>query len=160
MEDTKFGSKSEISKLYVSTSIEGTSLFIDRGVYTKNRQFRLIESSKIGKVTSLKVSNQNKYPLRNENDLKLNGLSRSFFFATLVGHIVFTSSTRLLTCSPNKIPKLLNMVIQQDSVSKPKTSKHSKFITIDHFLISVISKSGLVPTIKSVLYYDACSFHN
>ena len=54
----------ELAKhLFVKTKDENKpSCFIDLGVYTKNRLFRVIASSKFGKTASLKPSQSNLYP--------------------------------------------------------------------------------------------------
>eukprot|EP00980_Cylindrotheca_fusiformis_P031437 scaffold26366_cov117-Cylindrotheca_fusiformis.AAC.8 len=50
--------------LFVNTKEEGkTSCFIDLGVYTRNRLFRVFGSSKFGKKATLEVSSANEYPI-------------------------------------------------------------------------------------------------
>lgn len=55
----------ELAKhLFVNTKEEGkTSCFIDLGVYTRNRLFRVFRSSKFGKKATLEVSAINEYPI-------------------------------------------------------------------------------------------------
>ena len=44
-----------VAPLYVATDKPGKHLFIDMGVYTRNRNFRLMKSSKLAKCTRLQV---------------------------------------------------------------------------------------------------------
>ncbi len=54
------------------------TFFIDTGVYTRNRNFRLLNSSKRGKARYLVISKSNKYPWTGPFD---------FFMASLVGNV-------------------------------------------------------------------------
>ena len=50
--------------LFVNTKEAGkTSCFIDLGVYTRNRLFRVFKSSKFGKTATLEVSKTNRFPI-------------------------------------------------------------------------------------------------
>lgn len=60
------GRRPELAKhLFVNTKEAGkTSCFIDLGVYTRNRLFRVFGSSKFGKKATLEVSDTNQYPIQ------------------------------------------------------------------------------------------------
>ena len=54
--------------LFVQTKDEGKeSCFIDLGVYTRNRLFRCLGSSKFGKTTSLVIADSNQFPIQLPN---------------------------------------------------------------------------------------------
>ncbi|KAG7200776.1 hypothetical protein KM043_003153 [Ampulex compressa] len=57
--------KADVEELYVETK-KGRMLFIDTGVYTKNRHFRLYKSTKWGKQAHLMLSEDSKYIPINE----------------------------------------------------------------------------------------------
>ncbi|KAK7082210.1 hypothetical protein SK128_011331 [Halocaridina rubra] len=51
----------DIKSLFVFDSKKNTSLFCDEGVYNKNRNFRVLHSTKLGKNTPLVVASENQY---------------------------------------------------------------------------------------------------
>lgn len=51
----------DIKKLFVQNAKHSVVLFCDEGVYTKNRNFRLLHSTKLGKNTPLVVAPENQY---------------------------------------------------------------------------------------------------
>ena len=58
----------EIAKQSVSSFTEKTTCFVDLGVYTKNRLFRLLGSTKFGKPPSaaLRIAEANKFPFKDD----------------------------------------------------------------------------------------------
>ncbi|XP_012499438.1 PREDICTED: DNA-directed primase/polymerase protein, partial [Propithecus coquereli] len=60
-------SSPELSFLVVKNNMGEKHLFVDLGVYTRNRNFRLYKSSKIGKRVALEVAEDNKFfPLQSK----------------------------------------------------------------------------------------------
>ncbi|EFN88011.1 DNA-directed primase/polymerase protein [Harpegnathos saltator] len=54
-------SKADIEEMLVETATQGKRLFIDNGVYTKNRHFRVYLSTKWGKQSYLTISSDSTY---------------------------------------------------------------------------------------------------
>jgi len=65
---------SNINKFLLRNNKQGRSLFIDMGVYTKNRNFRIFQSSKIGKKSPLVLAKACKYPFASDKQLFLESL--------------------------------------------------------------------------------------
>ncbi|XP_066878792.1 DNA-directed primase/polymerase protein isoform X4 [Kogia breviceps] len=94
-------SSPDLSFLIVKNNMGEKHLFVDLGVYTRNRNFRLYKSSKIGKYVPLEVAEDNKfYPIQLKNISKEN----QYFLSALVSNVRFSDTLRILTCdiSQNK----------------------------------------------------------
>ncbi|KAI9326127.1 hypothetical protein BDR26DRAFT_877964 [Obelidium mucronatum] len=152
---------SDLSCLYVHTE-KGLATFIDEGVYSKNRNFRCFQSTKIGKSAFLtQASGQNN---------ELNPNRPDYFISTLVGSVRWTPGTRILEMTAAGIPSLvagaqtprtqLRLLPKPDSFTTVQQTETSQFPLIDSYICQWIyqnaSDGGVgpsfptKPTIKSV----------
>ncbi|XP_019522481.1 PREDICTED: DNA-directed primase/polymerase protein [Hipposideros armiger] len=76
-------SSPDLSFLVVKNTTGKKHLFVDLGVYTRNRNFRLYKSSKIGKIVALEVAEDNKFSLTQSNISKEN----QYFLYSLVSNV-------------------------------------------------------------------------
>ena len=71
----------------LKTCIHIVLLIFDTGVYTRNRNFRLYKSSKIGKYVPLEVAEDNKfYPIQSKNI----SIENQYFLSALVSNVRYT----------------------------------------------------------------------
>uniref|UniRef100_A0A672GPV1 DNA-directed primase/polymerase protein n=1 Tax=Salarias fasciatus TaxID=181472 RepID=A0A672GPV1_SALFA len=83
----------DLSFLQVKNKDGRDCLFVDLGVYTKNRNFRLYKSSKVGKTAAFTVAEDNQFVGKAE---KGTSPEESVFLASLVCNVSFTGQ-RILT---------------------------------------------------------------
>ncbi|XP_024615684.1 DNA-directed primase/polymerase protein isoform X10 [Neophocaena asiaeorientalis asiaeorientalis] len=146
------------------------------GVYTRNRNFRLYKSSKIGKYVPLEVAEDNKfYPVQSENISKEN----QYFLSSLVSNVRFSDTLRILTCdiSQNK-QRVENFNHTSTSEGRPTTerlklqlAKEEQLLTldkivetiegfqcspypeIDQFVLLLVNKNGIKGGIRRWNYF-------
>ncbi|XP_068445089.1 DNA-directed primase/polymerase protein [Clinocottus analis] len=129
-------------------------LFVDLGVYTKNRNFRLYKSSKVGKNSAFTVADDNKFINKPEKGISE---EESVFLASLVCNISFTGQRILTSDVPEtKESKTLRPQCQQGSATYPGSlpggllSPHQE---VDNFVLSVITKDGVHGSIRRWNYF-------
>ncbi|XP_070769076.1 DNA-directed primase/polymerase protein [Enoplosus armatus] len=131
-------------------------LFVDLGVYTKNRNFRLYKSSKVGKNAAFKVADSNKFIAK-----PVKGISEeeSVFLASLICNVSFTGQ-RILTWDvpETKESKTSRPFGQQGSATNPDllsgclSSPHQE---VDNFVLTVVKKDGAHGSIRRWNYFAA-----
>ncbi|XP_024615675.1 DNA-directed primase/polymerase protein isoform X2 [Neophocaena asiaeorientalis asiaeorientalis] len=181
-------SSPDLSFLIVKNNVGEKHLFVDLGVYTRNRNFRLYKSSKIGKYVPLEVAEDNKfYPVQSENISKEN----QYFLSSLVSNVRFSDTLRILTCdiSQNK-QRVENFNHTSTSEGRPTTerlklqlAKEEQLLTldkietiegfqcspypeIDQFVLLLVNKNGIKGGIRrwnyffpeELLVYDICKY--
>ncbi|XP_063493785.1 DNA-directed primase/polymerase protein isoform X12 [Symphalangus syndactylus] len=120
-------SSPDLSFLVVKNNMGEKHLFVDLGVYTRNRNFRLYKSSKIGKRVALEVTEDNRFfPIQSKDvsdeyqyflsslvsNVSLNmNLTEVEGSSTEYGHLVFcvfqvntrfSDTLQILTCDPSQ----------------------------------------------------------
>lgn len=157
--------QSRLEKLFVKNDKGESELFIDEGVYTKNRSFRLFMSSKLGKNTPLVISetsgripkgacvgNGRLIRLRNHDgvreDVEAHEIDQeAFFMDTLVAPSPLPSDTRLLTLGNDSLgtstPPQKGSKIK--SASTPSDGLTSPFPMLHEFLLSQIFRRSIDP---------------
>ncbi|XP_032474086.1 DNA-directed primase/polymerase protein isoform X6 [Phocoena sinus] len=169
-------SSPDLSFLIVMNNVGEKHLFVDLGVYTRNRNFRLYKSSKIGKYVPLEVAEDNKfYPVQSENISKEN----QYFLSSLVSNVRFSDTLRILTCdiSQNK-QRVENFNHTSTSEGRPTTerlklqlAKEEQLLTldkivetiegfqcspypeIDQFVLLLVNKNGIKGGIRRWNYF-------
>ncbi|XP_063493778.1 DNA-directed primase/polymerase protein isoform X6 [Symphalangus syndactylus] len=69
------------------------------GVYTRNRNFRLYKSSKIGKRVALEVTEDNRFfPIQSKDVSD----EYQYFLSSLVSNVRFSDTLQILTCDPSQ----------------------------------------------------------
>ncbi|XP_038569242.1 DNA-directed primase/polymerase protein isoform X1 [Micropterus salmoides] len=131
-------------------------LFVDLGVYTKNRNFRLYKSSKVGKNAAFTVADNNKFIAKPEKGISE---EESVFLASLICNVSFTGQ-RILTWDipETKESKTSTLLGQQGSASNADSlngclsSPHQE---VDNFVLTVVTKDGVHGSIRRWNYFAA-----
>ncbi|XP_021120648.1 DNA-directed primase/polymerase protein isoform X4 [Heterocephalus glaber] len=142
-------SSPDLSFLVVKSNTGEEHLFVDLGVYTRNRNFRLYKSSKIGKCVALEVAEDNKFfPKQSKNISEEN----QYFLSSLVSNIRFSDSLRILTCdtSQNKRKRTEHVNSTSSSVETIEGFQCSPYPEIDRFVLSLVTKNDTKGDIAGV----------
>ncbi|KAM9576217.1 LOW QUALITY PROTEIN: DNA-directed primase/polymerase protein [Trichechus inunguis] len=158
-------SSPDLSFLVVKNNIGEKHLFVDLGVYTRNRNFRLYKSSKIGKHVALEVAEDNKFfPMQSKNISEEN----HYFLSSLVSNVRFSDTLQILTCdtSQNKQKQVEYFNHSNTSVETIEGFQCSPYPEIDRFVLSLVNKNGIKGGIRrwnyffpeELLVYDICRY--
>ncbi|NWS66375.1 PRIPO protein, partial [Crotophaga sulcirostris] len=133
MGTTQQGENSEFSFLIVNDKEGDKQLFVDLGVYTKNRNFRMYKSSKAGKNVILKIAEDNQFVPGCEENVSL---EEAYFLSSLICNIryVYVASS------------------QTDSM---EGFQESPYPEIDYFVRSLVNKDGVQGGIRRWNYFSA-----
>ncbi|KAM5264241.1 DNA-directed primase/polymerase protein isoform 1-T1 [Ctenodactylus gundi] len=157
-------SSPDLSFLIVKDITGEKHLFVDLGVYTRNRNFRLYKSSKIGKSVALEVAEDNRFfPKQSKNISEEN----QYFLSSLVSNVRFSDSLRILTCdtSQNKQKRTENFNYTSTSETI-EGFQSSPYPEVDHFVLSLVNKDDVKGGIRrwnyffpeELLVYDICKY--
>nr|XP_014694989.1 DNA-directed primase/polymerase protein isoform X4 [Equus asinus] len=135
------------------------------GVYTRNRNFRLYKSSKIGKHVALEVAEENRFsPARSTNISE----EYQYFLSSLVSNVRFSDTLRILTCdiSQNEQKRVEYFNSTSTSVEAIEGFQCSPYPEIDRFVLSLVNKNGIKGGIRrwnyffleELLVYDICKY--
>ncbi|XP_060990736.1 DNA-directed primase/polymerase protein isoform X4 [Dama dama] len=134
------------------------------GVYTRNRNFRLYKSSKIGKYVALEVAEDNRFfPTQSKNISKEN----QYFLSSLVSNVRFSDALRILTCDiPQSKQRIQCLNPTSTSVETIEGFQCSPYPEIDQFVLSLVNKNGIKGGIRrwnyffpeELLVYDICKY--
>ncbi|XP_063090742.1 DNA-directed primase/polymerase protein isoform X4 [Cavia porcellus] len=158
-------SNPDLSFLVVKNNMGEKHLFVDLGVYTRNRNFRLYKSSKIGKCVALEVAEDNRFfPKQSKNMSEEN---QNFLFS-LVTNVRFSDSLRILTCdtSENKRKRTNLVNSTSSSVETIEGFQCSPYPEVDRFVLSLVTKNEIKGGIRrwnyffpeELLVYDICKY--
>ncbi|XP_037382292.1 DNA-directed primase/polymerase protein isoform X2 [Talpa occidentalis] len=158
-------SNSDLSFLVVKNNLGEKQLFVDLGVYTRNRNFRLYKSSKIGKHVTLEIAEDNKFvPKQYKNVSEEN----QYFLSSLVSNVRFSDTLRILTCDTPQIKEkgVEYFNSANTSVETIEGFQCSPYPEIDHFVRSLVNKNGIKGGIRrwnyffpeELLVYDICKY--
>ncbi|KAF7482019.1 DNA-directed primase/polymerase protein [Marmota monax] len=122
------------------------------GVYTRNRNFRLYKSSKIGKRVALEVAEDNKFfPKQSKSISEEN----QYFLSSLVSNVRFSDTLRILTCDAPQIKRkqaeYLNSTIT--SVETIEGFQCSPYPEVDRFVLSLVNKNDIKGGIRRWSYF-------
>ncbi|XP_037554160.1 DNA-directed primase/polymerase protein [Nematolebias whitei] len=141
----------DLSFLLVKNKDARNGLFVDLGVYTKNRNFRLYKSSKVGKNAAFTVADDNEFvpePTRGVST------EESVFLASLVCNVSFTAQ-RILTWDA---PERSGPQCQQGPASNPGTvsgCSSSPYQEVDNFVLTLVRKDGIQGYVRRWSYFAA-----
>ncbi|XP_065802508.1 DNA-directed primase/polymerase protein isoform X1 [Muntiacus reevesi] len=157
-------SSPDLSFLLVKDDMGEKRLFVDLGVYTRNRNFRLYKSSKIGKHVALEVAEDNRFlPTQLKNISKEN----QYFLSSLVSNVRFSDALRILTCDiPQSKQRIQCLNRTSTSVETMEGFQCSPYPEIDQFVLSLVNKNGIKGGIRrwnyffpeELLVYDICKY--
>uniref|UniRef100_UPI003AAA5D69 DNA-directed primase/polymerase protein n=1 Tax=Centroberyx gerrardi TaxID=166262 RepID=UPI003AAA5D69 len=144
----------DLSFLLVKNKEGQESLFVDLGVYTKNRNFRLYKSSKLGKNAAFTVAEDNKFIAKPERSISA---EESLFLASLICNVSFTGQRILTWDVPDTSEcKTTTPHCQQGSTATPGSlggylsSPHQE---VDNFVLTVVTKDGVQGSIRRWNYF-------
>lgn len=146
----------DLEKLIVTNKNGDKVLFCDTGVYTKNRNFRLFLSSKLGKMNPLVVTDQNKFRSQGvSEESKLENI----FYDSLVANVQYSSSTRILSFDEGNLSTNLTGLPNR---RKDKSSQESECIDgynkspypeVDDYIRNIISGDSGKGVIRHWTYF-------
>ncbi|NXV26889.1 PRIPO protein, partial [Rissa tridactyla] len=125
------GENSAFSFLIVNGKDGDKQLFVDLGVYTKNRNFRMYKSSKAGKNVILKIAEDNQFVPNCEENVSL---EEAYFLSSLICNISVSV-----------------VFVVTDSMEGYQDSPYPE---IDHFVRSVVNKDGVQGGIRRWNYFS------
>uniref|UniRef100_A0A8C5L850 DNA-directed primase/polymerase protein n=1 Tax=Jaculus jaculus TaxID=51337 RepID=A0A8C5L850_JACJA len=155
----------DLSFLVVKNNLGERHLFVDLGVYTRNRNFRLYKSSKIGKYVALEVAEDNRFFPKPSKHLSE---ENQYFLYSLVSNVRFSDTLRILTCDTSqtkeKPVEYLNNI--STSVEAIEGFQCSPYPEVDQFVLSLVNKNGIKGGIRrwnyfvpeELLVYDICKY--
>ncbi|XP_073498764.1 DNA-directed primase/polymerase protein [Phyllobates terribilis] len=133
----------DLSPLIVQDKNGGIQLFIDLGVYTKNRNFRLYKSSKLGKNVTFEVAEDNIFSVKQSKHILE---EEQIFLCSLISNVRFTDSLKILTCmSPENEKTGATRLSTGASITTGSTMKgyqFSPYPEIDQFILSLLTREG------------------
>ncbi|XP_062905470.1 DNA-directed primase/polymerase protein isoform X1 [Mobula hypostoma] len=146
----------DLSFLIIKDKNGTDQLFVDLGVYTRNRNFRLYGSSKLGKNTSFRVAEDNQFTPKPQDHASKEEL---YFLSSLVSNVRFFDGLTILTCDSPDVKKSKGQHIQDDSyhfVSETMGGYHcSPYPEIDNFITSQVNKGGVQGVLRRWNYFSS-----
>ncbi|XP_060119722.1 DNA-directed primase/polymerase protein-like isoform X1 [Heteronotia binoei] len=145
----------DLSFLIVNGKHGEKQLFVDLGVYTKNRNFRLYKSSKAGKGVILDIAKDNKFvPESVENT----SMEEQYFLSSLVCNVRFSSCLKMLSCDNPEKTKTESVCLG-GSLSSSSTVpiggyQSSPYPEIDNFVVSLVNKDNIQGGIRQWNYFS------
>ncbi|XP_062244460.1 DNA-directed primase/polymerase protein isoform X2 [Platichthys flesus] len=142
----------DLSFLKVKNKDGQDCLFVDLGVYTKNRNFRLYKSSKLGKNAAFTVAENNQFTSQQKKGISS---EESVFLASLVCNVSFTGQ-RILSWDVPETKTSTTQRPEQGSATNPEslsgslTSPHQE---VDDFVSTLVRKDGIQGSIRRWNYF-------
>lgn len=134
--------KTDICDLFVRDRKDKAKLFVDEGVYTKNRHFRLLGSSKAGKNAPLRVSASNKYEPAEKKDYLVFLDSLVTYFSVPPAEILEFGEFKKPGKDERRDLDMCDSITAAAAVATETESPHSE--VIDKFILSLISPKGKI----------------
>ena len=157
--------RESLLKLFVLNDKGNQVLICDEGVYTKNRNFRLYLSSKLGKEICLKVANENKFVPKQSHPGLPNAIKSkhiNILFDSFISHIPFDFNLNILSfVHPSLLaseqPLLSPHTHTPSNTHSANTDSEesSPFPLLDTFITSVITRDGAPGRIRRVTHFTA-----
>nr|XP_021506430.1 DNA-directed primase/polymerase protein [Meriones unguiculatus] len=155
----------DLSFLVVKNSLGEKHLFVDLGVYTRNRNFRLYQSSKKGKCVPLEVAEDNRFIPKQAKDISE---ENQYFLSSLVSNVRFSDTLRILTCDTSQTRRKWDEYFNSTgtSVEPIEGFQCSPYPEVDQFVLSLVNKHDIQGGIRrwnyffpeELLVYDICKY--
>ncbi|XP_040461451.1 DNA-directed primase/polymerase protein isoform X3 [Falco naumanni] len=149
------GQNLDFSFLMVNDKEGNKQLFVDLGVYTKNRNFRMYKSSKAGKNVILKISEDNKFVPNCEEDVSL---EEAYFLSSLICNVRVRDDTKVLSCGFSKEERKMSSFSNSRTTRSSRDSMEgyqgSPYPEIDYFVRSLVNKDGVQGGIRQWRYFS------
>ncbi|XP_078581195.1 DNA-directed primase/polymerase protein-like [Branchiostoma floridae x Branchiostoma japonicum] len=160
-----------LDQLFVKNKDGEKVLFIDAGVYTKNRNFRLYQSTKLGRRAPLLVAPQCKYKLREGGkaswECSRACWDKQVFLESLVSNVRFSPELRVLRCeegngSSGRVRtscESRDNRTGRDSTSREATGQlsgcsSSPYPEVDAYVVLQASREGVYGGIRQWTYFS------
>ncbi|XP_062431728.1 DNA-directed primase/polymerase protein isoform X2 [Rhea pennata] len=140
---------SEFSFLVVNDKEGRKQLFVDLGVYTKNRNFRIYKSSKAGKNAILKIAEDNKFVPKCEKNVSL---EEAYFLSSLVCNV--GDDTRILSSGSSEEQRKISGKTTRSTRDSIDGCQDSPYPEIDSFVRSLVNKDGVQGGIRQWNYFS------
>nr|XP_061791933.1 DNA-directed primase/polymerase protein [Nerophis lumbriciformis] len=146
--------KMDLSFLRVKKEDGHHALFVDLGVYTKNRNFRLYKSSKVGKNAAFSLAEDNEFI---STPIKGVSSEESVFLASLVCNVSFTGQ-KILTWEAPEDCALRTKRLQSKQFLPSGSHSLSGCLTspyqeVDDFVLTVVRKDTIQGSIRRWSYF-------
>lgn len=126
---------SDVERLFVTDTKGNKVLFCDEGVYTKNRNFRILRSTKFGKNSPLVVAQENQYvPLKKAGE----STEELLFMDSLVTTV--RESPRILTFGDDGTKRSQCQQERKGSGPGMEGFSHSPYPEIDKYIQSILGQ--------------------
>ncbi|KAM9028703.1 DNA-directed primase/polymerase protein isoform 4-T4 [Ara ararauna] len=149
------GKNSEFSFLIVNDKGGNKQLLVDLGVYTKNRNFRMYNSSKAGKNVILKIAEDNKFVPKCEQNVST---EEAYFLSSLVCNVRVRDDTKVLTSGLSEEEGNMSGVLNSQNTRSSGDSmdgyQDSPYPEIDCFVRSLVNKDGVQGGIRRWNYFS------
>ncbi|KAM6400860.1 DNA-directed primase/polymerase protein [Pluvialis apricaria] len=148
------GENSEFSFLIVNDKEGDKQLFVDLGVYTKNRNFRMYKSSKAGKNVILTIAEDNKFVPHCEENVSL---EEAYFLSSLICNISARDDTKVLSsgfAEEERTSAFLNSKTARSSREPMEGYQDSPYPEVDNFVRSLVNKDGVQGGIRRWNYFS------
>ncbi|XP_014889295.1 DNA-directed primase/polymerase protein isoform X2 [Poecilia latipinna] len=145
----------DLSFLLVKNKDGRDGLFVDLGVYTKNRNFRLYKSSKVGRNAAFTVAEDNQFTAK---PAKEKSAEETVFLASLVCNVSFTGQRILTWDAPETKVTSPRAQSQQGLDSNQGTFSgclSSPYKEVDNFVFTLVRKDGVQGSIRRWNYFAA-----
>uniref|UniRef100_A0A3B5L9N0 DNA-directed primase/polymerase protein n=1 Tax=Xiphophorus couchianus TaxID=32473 RepID=A0A3B5L9N0_9TELE len=137
----------DLSFLLVKSKDGRNGLFVDLGVYTKNRNFRLYKSSKVGRNAAFTVAEDNQFTAKPDIE---KSAEENVFLASLVCNVSFTGQRILTWDAPET--KDVKSPTAQSTFSGCLSSPYKE---VDNFVFALVRKDGVQGSIRRWNYFAA-----
>ncbi|XP_009909170.2 DNA-directed primase/polymerase protein [Dryobates pubescens] len=155
MATSQQGENVDFSFLIVNDKEGNKQLFVDLGVYTKNRNFRMYKSSKAGKNVMLKIAEDNKFVPSCEDGVSL---EEAYFLSSLICNVRERDDTKVLSSGfseeDRKMSAFLNSKTARSSRDSMEGYQDSPYPEIDSFVRSLVNKDGVQGGIRQWNYFS------
>ncbi|XP_075053150.1 DNA-directed primase/polymerase protein [Mixophyes fleayi] len=142
-----------LSSLLVEDKNGRKQLFIDLGVYTKNRNFRLYRSSKLGKNVAFELADDNTFVGKPPKHVSA---EENIFLCALISNVRFTDSLKILTCGSSESGKNRTALLSPGSIISGNMNEYqfSPYPEIDYFIQSLMTREDFQGGIRQWNYFS------
>ncbi|XP_041283893.1 DNA-directed primase/polymerase protein isoform X2 [Onychostruthus taczanowskii] len=130
------GENLDFSFLIVKDKEGNKQLFVDLGVYTKNRNFRMYKSSKAGKNVILKIAEDNKFIPNCEKDVSL---EEAYFLSSLICNIGARDDLKVLSSGFSEEERKMSAFLNSKTTRCSRGIRQWSYFSLKELLIYDIS---------------------
>ncbi|XP_064273945.1 DNA-directed primase/polymerase protein isoform X2 [Passer domesticus] len=136
MEMPHQGENLDFSFLIVKDKEGNKQLFVDLGVYTKNRNFRMYKSSKAGKNVILKIAEDNKFIPNCEKDVSL---EEAYFLSSLICNTGVRDDLKVLSSGFSEEERKMSAFLNSKTTRSSRGIRQWSYFSLKELLIYDIS---------------------